>query len=286
LATRIVERVQGAGFAVAHCEIVNIGPDQLDAAFAEDTGALRSIYRYRILDLLFAYGPVLAIVYRDVDPGAGDPYRRLKALKGATSPLDAQPGTIRFDLGAINTILGLMHASDSAAEAAEEAALFLGGASAEGPPTGDPARGTDARSLPGLLRLLDAGPAAVGDFQMILANHRARVLAACFTDLSSAARGQVLAAVGEQLGPLGEIGAGAAIAAGLRGGADHPAWSLLSAERQPGLRSLAARDTAARLAALGLSTDPWEELVLRSSAHFAPVRRSVARRASGEGGAR
>jgi nucleoside diphosphate kinase len=282
LATPVVERVLGAGFAVEYCQIVNVGPDQLDAAFAHDTGALRNVYRYRILDLLFGYGPALAIVFRDLGRdlrNAGDPYQRLKALKGATSPVEAVPGTIRADLGAINTILGLVHASDSPEDTAEEAALFLRDAIAgDRPPSGDPARGTDGRSLPMLLRLLDAGPAAAGEFQAVLAGHRARVLAACFTDLSAAARGQVLAALGD---PLGEIGAGAAIAAGLRGGPDHPAWSLLTAEWQPGLPSLGARSTAVRLAALGLTVDPWEELVLRSSAHFAPVRRSAARGSPG-----
>lgn len=273
LAARIVDRVLRAGFTAEYCRLVQVGPEQLDAAFAGDAGAAGAIYRYRILDRLFAYGPVLAVIYRDRGEVTGDPYRRLKELKGATDPGDARPGSIRADLGAINTILGLMHSADSPAESAEEAALFLPGEplGADRPPAGQPERGTDGASLPGLLRLLDAGPPVLGDFQAVLAAHRARVLAACFADLSADARARLLDSPADW---LGAPGAGAVFAAGLRGG-DHPASSLLRAEWVPGLPSLPLRDYASRLAALGLAADRWEELVLTTSAYFAPVRPAV-----------
>jgi nucleoside diphosphate kinase len=273
LAGRVVDRVLRAGFTAEYCRLVQVGPEQLDAAFAGDAAAAGAVYRYRILDRLFAFGPVLAVIYRDREL-TGNPYRRLKELKGATDPGDARPGSIRADLGAINTILGLMHSADSPAESAEEAALFLPGEPlrADRPPAGQPDRGTDGASLPELVRLLDAGPPVIGDFQSVLAAHRARVIAACFADLSAEARARLPDSPADW---LGAPGAGAAIAAGLRGGADHPASSLLCAEWVPGQPSLPVRDYAAGLAALRLAPDPWEELVLTTSAHFAPVRRAA-----------
>jgi len=64
-------------------------------------------------------GPVLAMVWEGKD--AVPVVRR---LVGATSPAEAAPGTIRGDL-ALDTGRNVIHASDSPASAAREAAVYF-----------------------------------------------------------------------------------------------------------------------------------------------------------------
>lgn len=64
-------------------------------------------------------GPVLAMVWegKDAVPIA-------RRLVGATNPAEAAPGTIRGDL-ALDTGRNVVHASDSAASASREAAIYF-----------------------------------------------------------------------------------------------------------------------------------------------------------------
>jgi nucleoside diphosphate kinase len=270
----VVRRLRQEGFDLVYGRLVNILPEHLDAAFGADLQAAGETYRYRLLDLVFTHRPSLALVLRDTH-GRDDPYADLKRAKGPMDPALAPPGTIRWDFGGINALLGVLHTADSAATSAREAALLVpeAGFNADRAPAGDPRDGTDPRSVRALLALLDSGPAETRDYDDVLAGHRARVIAACFADLS--AQGRLAAELAARSGTLARPGAGAAVAAGLSGGRRHPAFELLRADWRPGLPGLAAQDLARRLAALNLAADGWEELVLITSAQFAPRTRAA-----------
>jgi len=64
-------------------------------------------------------GPVLAMVWEGRDAVAV-----VRRLVGATNPAEAAPGTIRGDLG-LDTGRNVIHASDSPASAAREAAIYF-----------------------------------------------------------------------------------------------------------------------------------------------------------------
>jgi len=64
-------------------------------------------------------GPIIAMVLEGEDA-----IKQARSLMGATSPADAEPGTIRGDLG-IATELNLVHGSDCAETAQTEIAHFF-----------------------------------------------------------------------------------------------------------------------------------------------------------------
>jgi nucleoside-diphosphate kinase len=64
-------------------------------------------------------GPVLAMVWEGKDA-----VPVVRSLVGATNPAEAAPGTIRGDL-ALDTGRNVIHASDSPASAAREAAIYF-----------------------------------------------------------------------------------------------------------------------------------------------------------------
>lgn len=65
-------------------------------------------------------GPSLVLIVE----GPEDTWQVVRALTGATNPIDATPGTVRGDL-AIGMPDNLVHASDSAESAQRELAIFF-----------------------------------------------------------------------------------------------------------------------------------------------------------------
>jgi nucleoside diphosphate kinase len=129
----VVEAFSRAGLDVERWVATEIGPAQIDAMHHE---AVRrgggDIYRYRCLDALFDLGPAVALRLVHGRRAGADVSPHLRALdvRGASRPEDLTPGTIRHDLGAVNTIMSLLHVSDTAVDAARECELLLGGAHA------------------------------------------------------------------------------------------------------------------------------------------------------------
>jgi nucleoside diphosphate kinase len=270
--TGIVERLYLAGFAVRYATRIRVAPEQLDEVNAANIKHHWDSYHYRLLDRLFLSGPVIALVYEDISGSTEDAHVRFKRLKGATDPRAAAPGTIRRDLGGINAMLALMHAADTPARSLFEARLFLGDAvvADEQPLRGSASAGTDWPQVRSLLALLAAEPAERRTFDDVLHGHRAAVLAAAWDDLSPA--GRALAGTATRGPDLADDAIGPALAGTLRYGAAHPAYDLLRAGWQPGRLSLSERELRRRAAALEVRLDPWTEMVLLTSAAFAPVR--------------
>ncbi|MFC6084159.1 nucleoside-diphosphate kinase [Sphaerisporangium aureirubrum] len=267
--TEVLRRIEGAGYRIAYFELLTVAPEQLDEVYAEQIKSVWDAYFYRLLDKLFLSGPVIGLVMEDVTGGEEDAHRRLKLLKGATDPNKAAPGTIRRDLGGINSMLAFMHAADQPEVSVREAGLlFTAPVSADAPPRGDAAAGTDETAAHAVCDLLASGPAETRGFPEVLAGHRSRVAGAAWHDLSE--RGRATAREATARGTLAEPGLGALIADGLRGGEAHPAHGLLHADWRPGLPTLPERRYLTALAGLGLPRDHWEELVLLTSAYFPP----------------
>lgn|GEM_PF-1000054 len=275
LHTGVVRRMLDAGFAISYFELLNVTPEQLTEMYDEQIKTTWEAYRYRLLDRLWAFGPVIGLVLEDVSGGADDPHQRLKRLKGATDPGTSPPGTIRRDFRGVNAMLSFLHASDQPEVSVQEATMLFGAkVSADTPLRGDRADGTSAEDARAVLRLLTTGAPETRGFAKVLADHRASVIAAAWHDLTP--DGRALAAAASPVEPsapgsLAEVGIGARIAQGLPGGRAHPAHELLTAEWQPGLPALPERELLVRCAGLGLDRDPWAEIVLLTSAYFPPA---------------
>ncbi|GLH99773.1 nucleoside-diphosphate kinase [Phytohabitans aurantiacus] len=267
----IVARMRAAGFAVRYASLIRVAPEQLDAVNAANIKHKWDTYHYRLLDRLFRYGPVVALIYEDVS-GDADAHARVKRLKGATDPRMAATGTIRRDLGGVNAMLALMHAADTPDRSRREAGWFLGESvvGGESPPHGAAPTGTDWSHARTLLALLEHGAPERRGFDEVLHGHRAAVLAAAWPDLSPP--GRALAATALDQGGLADDAIGPKLAETLRQGGTHPGYDLLRAGWQPGQFSLTERDLRRCVAALELPPDPWAEMVLLTSAAFAPRR--------------
>lgn len=258
LVSAITDRIVTEGFSVVRSRLVHVSSDRLDAAFGEPILTSGEIFRYRLLDKVFEFGPSVAMVLRD-RANRLDPYAYFRTLKGATDPVVAEPGSIRHDFGGINVLLGLIHAADSAARSAFEANLVA-------PELGClPDRPPISEEYSGWTRLLDSAHREVRRYRETLSSHRARVIAACWSELPLASQQRAEASWRE--GSLADAGVGSQIAANLPEA--HPAKVLLGADWRPGLSSLQPGALRRALAKLSLSLDPWEELVLSTSGTFA-----------------
>ena len=298
----ILRRLAGEGFRIAYFELLDVRPEQLDALYDEQITNAWSAYRYRLLDQLWALGPVAGLVLED-GSDAADPHARLKALKGATDPGAAAPGTIRRDLRGINAMLSFLHAADRPEVSAREAAMLFSAAMPEaGPPRGDSGSGTAEHDALAVLALGENAVPETRGFREVLTEHRSRVIRAAWRDLTPAGRALAAATAGNRFAArvavaagdgfaaraaapvlqgvadprsvpgegLAEVGAGTRIAEDIRGGPVHPAAALLGAEWRPGLPTLAERSLLRHCAALGVECDAWTRIVLLTSAYFAP----------------
>jgi hypothetical protein len=210
----------------------------------------------------------MAVVMEDAG-GRGAPHERLRRRKGHSDPARAEPGTIRHELGSINGVLSLLHVSDDPDSSALECAALYGGAA---PVAADPC----AEDVWPLAALLAAGPREERGFDEVMRWVRSRVVAAAWDDLAPEGRA-LAAAMAAAPAAIARPGAGAALAAHLRGGVRHPLAPVLAAEHTPPHPGLDLAVTKALLAAHGIHLDRWASLVLATSTRFGPRRAAAAR---------
>jgi nucleoside-diphosphate kinase len=116
LVGEIVSRLEGKGLRIAAAELRIIDAELAGHHYAEHAGKPF----YPELVEFIGRSPSLAMVIE----GPADTWRIVRALMGATNPLDAAPGTIRGDLATLVTE-NLVHGSDGPESAAREIALFF-----------------------------------------------------------------------------------------------------------------------------------------------------------------
>ncbi|MFE9660188.1 nucleoside-diphosphate kinase [Streptomyces sp. NPDC005955] len=112
---RIVDELLMSDCEEVAARVVQPGSLLLDVIY--DDLARRRVYfgtyRYRAIDALYSLGPSLALVLR----GSSGIHQRFTELKGSGPLEKAARTSLRLRFGAVNTILGLLHISDSPEEA-------------------------------------------------------------------------------------------------------------------------------------------------------------------------
>ena len=112
----IVGRLEAKQLRVVAAQLRVIDAETAKRHYAEHEG--REYYE-RLLEFITS-GPSLVMVVE----GPDETWRVVRAMMGATDPLQAAPGTIRGDL-ARETARNLVHGSDSAESAAREIGIFF-----------------------------------------------------------------------------------------------------------------------------------------------------------------
>lgn len=116
LAGEIIGRLEGRGLRIAGLRLMQITPALAKKHYAEHAG--KPFYQ-GLIDYICS-GPVIAACFEGTR--AVDVVRK---TMGKTNPADAEPGTIRGDLG-LEMGRNLIHGSDSLQSARREMALFFG----------------------------------------------------------------------------------------------------------------------------------------------------------------
>jgi len=118
LVGEIIGRFERRGLTLVAAELRTIDADLASRHYAEHVG--KPFYD----ELVSFIGRSPALVF--VVEGPEDTWKVVRTMMGATNPREADPGTIRGDLGILFTE-NLIHGSDSAESAAREIALFFPG---------------------------------------------------------------------------------------------------------------------------------------------------------------
>ena len=118
LVGQIISRIEAKGFTLVAAELRTIDADTAAEHYAEHQG--KGFYD----DLVNFIGRSPAMVM--VVEGPGDTWKAVRAMMGATNPMEAAPGTIRGDLGSLFTE-NLIHGSDSLESAEREIGIFFPG---------------------------------------------------------------------------------------------------------------------------------------------------------------
>jgi nucleoside diphosphate kinase len=263
LARPIVERLLEEPYSLRRFKVTRMESRELDSIYQVNIDFVWDTYRYRLVDQALELGPVLVLLLEHREPGGG--HDALRRLKGRSDPYEAEPGSIRADFGSVNSILSLVHSSDSTQDAEREGPIFFGDTLDGGP-------GSDPEEIWNACRLLEARrPREHRGFDEVLGGLRARIAAALWHELKPAGRELVSSRAADGPAGLAETGLGARLAEEL-GAAAHPLAEVLACEFQPGLPSMNADATWLLLESFGVTTDPWERVVLASSMHFRPWR--------------
>jgi nucleoside-diphosphate kinase len=118
LVGEIVGRIERKGFTLVAAELRTVDSATAAEHYAEHAG--KGFYD----DLVSFIGRSPALVM--VVEGPEDTWKAVRAMMGATNPLEAAPGTIRGDLGTLFTE-NLIHGSDSLESATREIGIFFPG---------------------------------------------------------------------------------------------------------------------------------------------------------------
>lgn len=269
LALPILERIVDEGYRPIAYRPIWTRPTELDTFYEKNIKSVWDAYRFRCVDLSFAYGPMVGLLVEDLKPDreAGS-HEHLRLLKGESDPSKAKKGTIRGDITPINQVLNMIHISDTPEDAEYEVTIFF-------PPEGPIQLPHDSHDeLISVCRLLMPAEAETRRFDEVLGGFRAKAIVAVWEEISNEGRDLVLR--WEKEGGIyrfAEIDAGRELAKHLPGGAGHPLAPVLECEFQPDHPREDLSRLRLLLGAYGVEVDRWEELVLTTSMFFRPLRR-------------
>jgi nucleoside-diphosphate kinase len=115
LVGEIVSRFERRGFTIRGLKLIRVAEQQAAEHYVEHAG--KPFYP-EVIQFITS-GPVVAMVLEG--PGA---VAAVRAMMGATNPLDSAPGTMRGDY-ALDLGRNVVHGSDSPTSAAREIAIFF-----------------------------------------------------------------------------------------------------------------------------------------------------------------
>jgi nucleoside-diphosphate kinase len=115
LVGEIVSRFERRGFTIRGLKLIRVAEQQAAEHYVEHVG--KPFYP-EVIEFITS-GPVVAMVLEG--PGA---VAAVRAMMGATDPLDSVPGTMRGDY-ALDLGRNVVHGSDSPTSAAREIAIFF-----------------------------------------------------------------------------------------------------------------------------------------------------------------
>lgn len=115
LAGEMISRFERKGFSLVAMKLLHISPDLARQHYAEHV----SKPFYPGLERFITGGPVVALILE-----GHEAIRVVREMLGATSGLQAAPGTIRGDFSCSRQ-MNLVHASDGPAAAAREIPLYF-----------------------------------------------------------------------------------------------------------------------------------------------------------------
>ncbi len=114
---KIITRFEEKGLQIVACKMMTISPQLADRHYEAHTAKPF----YPGLKAYMTGGPVLVLVLQ-----ADDVIAMVRKMMGATFASNAEPGTIRGDLGCAKGTFNLIHGSDSPEAAQREIGLFFG----------------------------------------------------------------------------------------------------------------------------------------------------------------
>lgn len=261
----IVERFQEEGIRVANLCVAQITANQMYHLYEEIIGPLSD--GHLALEHRMGLGPSVAL--RLVPPDDGRDIlawcRRLRELKGASSPAIAPPGSIRHDFGSINMVLSIMHASDDPARADLESRILLG-------EDADPATWPDATAVGPLVDTIAAMfPHETREFPDVVGELRARIVFRLWCQLSDDGRALAMRLV--RSGDIAEPDAGLRVAEHVAPtGRNRPLITVLGARFEPSAPRLDMAAVRRQLRVSGVCLDDWSDAVLSTSMYFEPRR--------------
>lgn len=112
---QVISRIENRGFRMVAIKMLRIDEELAKKHYAEHVD---KPFFNEMLSFITS-GPVVAMVWEGPDA-----IKSIRELMGATAPAQANPGTIRGDLGA-SISQNVVHGSDSPAAAEREISLFF-----------------------------------------------------------------------------------------------------------------------------------------------------------------
>lgn len=117
-----IQKIISLGIIPVAVKLSEVDADMIDELYAEVIAGNWQTWRYRLIEEAFSIAPSMAMICRIKNQS--NPHAFVKSMKGNQHPHLMNDGQLRRDFGAINAILGIVHASDNPDESEKDALVF------------------------------------------------------------------------------------------------------------------------------------------------------------------